>query len=64
MVQGNMYCGILKDGMMVRVGAEGHADALAQPHAKPMDFTGKAMKGMVYVGPEVLEGDDDLVGWL
>tara|TARA_B100000809_G_C15127900_1_gene527066 strand:+ start:406 stop:867 length:462 start_codon:yes stop_codon:yes gene_type:complete len=60
MVQGNMCCGILQDDMMVRVGAEGHADALAQPHARPMDFTGKAMKGMVYVGPEGVEGDDDL----
>jgi hypothetical protein len=29
-----------------------------------MDFTGKAMKGMVYVGPEGLEGDDDLESWL
>ena len=64
MVQGNMCCGILQDDMMVRVGAEGHAEALAQPHARPMDFTGKAMKGMVYVGPGGLEGDDDLEGWL
>jgi len=64
MVQGNMCCGILQDDMMVRVGAEGHTDALAQPHARPMDFTGKAMKGMVYVGPEGLEGDDDLESWL
>ena len=54
----------LEDDMMVRVGAEGHTDALAQPHARPMDFTGKAMKGMVYVGPEGLEGDDNLESWL
>ncbi len=64
MVQGNMCCGILQDDMMVRVGAEDHAEALAQPHARPMDFTGKAMKGMVYVGPGGLEGDDDLESWL
>lgn len=64
MVQGNMCCGILQDDIMVRVGADAHADALAQPHARPMDFTGKAMKGMVYVGPEGLEGDDDLEGWV
>jgi TfoX/Sxy family transcriptional regulator of competence genes len=64
MVRGNMFGGILQDDMMVRVGAEGHTDALAQPHARPMDFTGKAMKGMVYVGPEGLEGDDDLESWL
>jgi len=42
MVHGNMCCGILQDDIMVRVGADGHANALAQPHARPMDFTGKA----------------------
>ena len=41
MVQGNMCCGIPQDDIMVRVGAEGHADALIQPHARPMAFTGK-----------------------
>ena len=34
---------------MVRVGPDAHAEALAQRHARPMDFTGKPMKGMVYV---------------
>ena len=64
MLHGNMSCGIVKDQLMVRVGPERHAEALAQPHARPMDFTGRPMKGMVYVGPEGLRSDADLNAWL
>ncbi|MEM6993000.1 MAG: TfoX/Sxy family protein [Myxococcota bacterium] len=49
MVAGHMCCGIVGEELMVRVGPEGHADALAQKHARPMDFTGRPLKGMVYV---------------
>ena len=64
MVQGNMCCGVLQEEVVVHVGAEAHAEALAQPHARAMDFTGKAMKGMVYVGAEGHEADEDLEGWV
>ena len=64
MVQGNMCCGILQDDMMVRVGAEGHADALAQPHARPMDFTGKPMNGFIYVAKGGLTSHDNLAEWV
>jgi TfoX/Sxy family transcriptional regulator of competence genes len=49
LVDGNMSVGIVGDELMVRVGADGHGDALDQAHARPMDFTGKPMKGFVYV---------------
>lgn len=61
---GNMFCGILKDDLMVRVGPERYAEALAQPHVRPMDFTGRAMKGMVYVGPEGCASAKDLRRWV
>ena len=64
MLRGNMCCGIVRNDLMVRVGPERHEEALAQPHARPMDFTGRAMKGMVYVGPEGLRSDADLNAWL
>jgi len=64
MLRGNMACGIVRDQLMVRVGPEQYDDALARPHARPMDFTGRPMKGMVYVGPEGLRSDADLAGWL
>ena len=64
MLRGNMCCGIVRDDLMVRVGPERLEEALAQPHARPMDFTGRLMKGMVYVGPEGLRSDADLNAWL
>ena len=39
-------------------------DALAQPHCREMDFTGKPMRGLVYVGTAGIAEDDDLAGWV
>ena len=64
MLRGNMCCGIVKDQLMVRVGPERHAEALAQPHARPMDFTGRPMRGMVYVTPEGCRTDEALKRWV
>ena len=50
MVNGHMCCGLVGEDLVVRVGPGGHDEALAQPHARPMDFTGRQMKGFVYVG--------------
>lgn len=61
---GNMCVGIVKDELMVRVGPDAWADALARPHAREMDFTGRGMKGFVYVGCEGFEDDDDLAAWV
>ena len=61
---GHMTCGITKDDMMVRVGAKAYEEMLARAHAREMDFTGRALKGMVYVGPDGLEADADLASWI
>jgi hypothetical protein len=64
MVAGRMACGVVHDDLMVRVGPDGHDEAIAQPHARPMDFTGKPMRGMVYVAPAGVASDDDLRNWV
>jgi TfoX/Sxy family transcriptional regulator of competence genes len=64
MVEGNMACGVVGDELMLRVGPAAHAAALARPGARPMDFTGRPMKGMVYVGAEAIATDADLAAWL
>ena len=51
MVDGHMCCGVIGEDLMVRVGADKLGEALARPHARPMDFTGRPSPGMVYVGP-------------
>ena len=57
MLGGHMACGIVKDALMLRLGPEAADRALDQPHVRPMDFTGRPMKGMVFVDPEGLRGD-------
>jgi TfoX/Sxy family transcriptional regulator of competence genes len=57
MLGGHMFCGVVKDSLMLRLGPEGAARALGQPHVRPMDFTGRPMKGMVFVDPAGLHGD-------
>ena len=63
MLNGNMCCGETNDDLMVRVGADGLEDALDQPHARPMDFTGRPMKGFVFVDAGAV-GDRVLRKWV
>jgi TfoX/Sxy family transcriptional regulator of competence genes len=64
MLRGNMCCGVVGDMLMLRLGNEGAVAALEEPHTKPMDFTGKPLKSMVYVGPEGIASPDDLHRWV
>ena len=56
MIDGHMACGIAGDDLMLRLGAEGAASALREPHVRPMDFTGRPMTGMVFVEKAGLRG--------
>ena len=64
MLAGNMCCCVTDRGLMVRVGPESYADALAQPHAGVMDITGRPMRGWVLVEPAGLESDPSLEEWV
>lgn len=64
LVGGNMSCGIVGDELMLRVGADAYDAALAKPHARPMDFTGRPMRGMVYVGTAGIRTQAQLGRWL
>lgn len=64
MVSGHMCCGILGDTLMARVGPDNYDECLDMVHASEMDFTGRAMKGMVYVTPEGIESDSELERWI
>ncbi|HKY24539.1 MAG TPA: TfoX/Sxy family protein [Gaiella sp.] len=56
MLDGHMCCGIVGDELMLRLGIDGAEAALARPHVRPMDFTGRPMAGMVYVSRDGLRG--------
>lgn len=62
--QGKMFAGILKDELVVRVGPEGNDAALKALHTRPMDFTGRPMKGYIFVGPGGVKTDPQLHTWL
>ncbi|MDX1415574.1 MAG: TfoX/Sxy family protein [Candidatus Promineifilaceae bacterium] len=64
MVSGHMCVGLVKENLMVRVGKEQYEEALAQPFAREMDFTGRPMKGMIFVDPDGYHSDEDLKAWV
>src|SRR5438128_1740492 len=61
---GNMVCGVMGDEIMARVGPERYDAALATPGAKPMDFTGRPMTGMITITGVGLETDEAWRAWL
>jgi hypothetical protein len=60
MLNGNMCVGIYKDWLITRVGESAGAQILKEKHAKPMDITGKPMKGWVMIDPKGVESDASL----
>jgi len=64
LVNGNMGCGVVGDELMVRVGPEGYESALREPHARPMDFTGKPLRGFVYVAAAGIADQRSLSAWV
>jgi TfoX/Sxy family transcriptional regulator of competence genes len=64
LINGNMACGVFKDDLIVRIGVDKYQEALAQPHTKLFDITGKALKGWVMVEPEGCATESDLKTWI
>jgi hypothetical protein len=64
MLDGHMAVGIIGDTLMARVGPEAYEQALARRHVRTMDFTGRPMKGYVFVDSPGLERDADLAAWI
>jgi len=64
MLDGNMTCGLVGDTLMLRVGPAEYESCLALPHAREMDFTGRPLRGYVYVAPEGIRSPAALQGWI
>ena len=63
-LRGNMCCGVERDKLVVRVGAEPYEQLLRKRHVRPMDFTGKPLRGFLYVMPAGLKSRNALALWL
>ncbi len=64
MVDDKMCVGIIKDSLMARIDPEIYEESLTKKGCKEMDFTGRSMRGFVYVDPEGIDMDADLEYWL
>jgi TfoX/Sxy family transcriptional regulator of competence genes len=62
-LNGNMICGIVEDELMVRVGPDRYDAALKRRHVRPMDFTGRPMKGYVFVAAPGIKTASGLRAW-
>ena len=60
MLGGHMCCGVVNNELVLRLGLERALLALDQPHVRPMDFTGRQLKGFVFVSPKGTDSDEML----
>jgi len=64
LVDNKMCAGIIKDELMARIGEQKYSQALTKKCCKEMTFTGRPMKGYVYLDEDSLDLDTDLEYWL
>ena len=64
LLSGNMVCGVYKEFLILRLGAENAANALNLPFVKPFDITGRPMKGWVMVEKDGFATEEALQDWL
>ena len=64
MVNDKMCLGIVKSNLMARIDPELYEQVLSKKGCREMDFTGRTMKGFVFVEPEGIDMDQDLDYWI
>jgi hypothetical protein len=64
LMNGNMFCGVYKDLLILRLGEQAAQRALRKPHVRAFDITGRPMKGWVMVARGGFKTEDILKAWL
>ncbi len=64
MVNDKMCVGVEKERIMVRLNPEKYEEVMEKEGCMPMDFTGKVMKGFVFVDADYLNTKKDLQYWV
>lgn len=62
--RGLMFVGVSGTSLMARVGSDNYADSLRHKHVREMDFTGKPMRGYVFVDAPGIKTEAQLHFWL
>jgi hypothetical protein len=60
MMNGHMCVGIWNDMLVIRIGVDGWESIRQDPHVRPMDLTGRVMRGWAMIAPEGIAEDSDL----
>lgn len=64
MVNDKMCAGVVKNELMARVDPQVYDDVLNNRGSREMDFTGRAMRGFLFISPEGVDLDEDLNYWI
>ena len=64
LLDGKMFCGVVGKDLVLRLGESGATKALGRAHTREMDFTGRALKTMIYVAPAGYRREADLRRWV
>lgn len=64
LVGGRMCCGVRDTDLMVQVPKDQDGQLLTEPHVRPMDFTGRSLKGFVYVSAAGTKSEAALRRWV
>jgi TfoX/Sxy family transcriptional regulator of competence genes len=64
MINDKMCIGIVKNELMLHVLEEEYESLLEENHVRPMNFTGKVMKGFLFIEEEALTKEESLLYWI
>jgi hypothetical protein len=65
LIGGNMCCGVNAEDLIVRLEPDQAAELLSsEPGTRPMDITGRPMRGWLFVAPDATAEDADLEAWV
>ena len=64
MINGNMCVGPWKGSLIVRLDKDKHDETQSEPYVRPMDTTGKVMRGWARVEPAGIDSDEELRSWV
>jgi TfoX/Sxy family transcriptional regulator of competence genes len=64
MVNGKMCVGVLRDELLARIDPEVYDSALKRKGCRPMDFTGKPMRGFVFVNRKGISNKREVGYWV
>jgi TfoX/Sxy family transcriptional regulator of competence genes len=64
LLNGNMALGLVNEDLMIRVRPDSYETMLSQPHVRKMDFTGKPLKGFLYIDAKGTGSEKDLRKWV